>query len=223
MRFIILLATSILIIVLPALNFVLHKAESKVSSFNISCSPSDLTGFVEMGDRVANFEGKSLVIPDTAFLVDSFPVLGLAHEERWVEVDLSEQKLTAWEGDQKFLETPISSGLPRWPTPIGEFRIWIKLRSTKMEGGEGANYYYLPNVPYVMFFGNDKVPNYRGYGLHGTYWHDDFGTQRSHGCVNLPTPKARDLYYWLSPVLPEGKSVVYSDEQNTGARVIIHE
>jgi lipoprotein-anchoring transpeptidase ErfK/SrfK len=121
------------------------------------------------------------------------------------------------------LETLVSTGLPWYPTPTGEFRIWIKLRATKMEGGEGKYYYYLPNVPYVMFFENDQVPGWRGYGLHGTYWHNDFGTQRSHGCVNLPTTVAERLYYWVNPQLPGGKTSVKASSGNIGTRIVIHE
>ena len=187
------------------------------------CAPENYNGLVDASDRVAFFEEKSLIIPSYAFDTSQPDVLGVSREERWIEVDLSEQKLRAWEGDRLFLETLVSTGLPWYPTPQGEFRIWIKLRATKMEGGSGRHYYYLPNVPYVMFFYNDKVPSWRGYGLHGTYWHDDFGTQRSHGCVNLPTPIAEQLYYWAPPILPEGKSVVRATPENPGARIIIHE
>jgi lipoprotein-anchoring transpeptidase ErfK/SrfK len=136
---------------------------------------------------------------------------------------LSEQKLKAWEGSSLFLETPVSTGLPWWPTPTGEFNIWIKLRATKMEGGEGKYYYYLPNVPYVMYFGSNEVPYWRGYGLHGTYWHSDFGTQRSHGCVNLPTNIAERLFYWVSPDLLTSKWSVRASEGNPGTKIVIHE
>lgn len=76
-----------------------------------------------------------------------------------------------------------------------------------MEGGSGRYYYNLPNVPYTMFFENEKIPRWKGYGIHGAYWHNDFGTPRSHGCVNLPVDAARKLYYWADPVLPEGKNL----------------
>lgn len=187
------------------------------------CLPEDYTGVIDFSEKIGFFEGKSIEIPDLAFSTDENNVLGVSQEERWIEVDLSEQKLKAWEGDTLFMVTLVSTGLPWTPTPQGEFRIWIKLRATKMEGGSGKYYYYLPNVPYTMFFYNEKVPAYRGYGLHGTYWHDDFGTQRSHGCVNLPTPMAEKLYYWASPVLPEGKSVVRASAENPGTRIVIHE
>ena len=188
------------------------------------CEAGDLSGTINLSEKIAIFEGSEIPVSELAFLQDQQQdkVLGVAEEERWIEVDLSEQMLKAWEGDELYLETPISSGLPHSPTPTGEFWVWIKLRATKMEGGEGAYYYYLPNVPYVMFFYNSEIPRSRGFGLHGTYWHDDFGTPRSRGCVNLPTPIAKKLYHWTNPILPEGSSVVSSDENNLGTRIVIH-
>ncbi len=188
------------------------------------CEYDDLSGVYSQSDNVAYFEGGNVYVPKLAEDSNNDPVLGVAYpNERWIEIDLSEQKLWAWDNGQLYLETPISTGLPWTPTPTGEFRIWIKLRYTKMSGGEGKDYYYLPNVPYVMFFGNDKVPDWKGYGLHGTYWHDDFGNQRSHGCVNLPTPIAEKLFYWVGPVLTQGKWVARISGENTGTRILIHE
>jgi len=194
------------------------------SSYQASI-PLDFSGEFDMSDLVGVYEGEASTVPSSVFaLHPQKAVLGVAEpSERWVEVDLSEQKLRAWDGGSLFLETLVSTGLPGYKTPTGEFRIWIKLRATKMEGGTGRLYYYLPNVPYVMYFGNNKVPNWKGYGLHGTYWHNDFGTPRSHGCVNLPTPMAEKLYYWTSPVVPEGKTMEYASADNLGTRIIIHD
>ena len=55
--------------------------------------------------------------------------------------------------------------------------------------------YYLPDVPYVMYF-------YQSYGLHGTYWHSNFGQPMSHGCVNLPTPEAEWFFNWAEVGTP---------------------
>ncbi|MCS7251567.1 MAG: L,D-transpeptidase [Anaerolineae bacterium] len=104
---------------------------------------------------------------------------------RWILVDLSDQELRAYEGKTLVLQTKVSTGRPRTPTVIGTFRIYMKLRAQTMTGPD----YRLPNVPYVMYF-------YRGYALHGTYWHNNFGHPMSHGCVNLPTPIAEQLYHW---------------------------
>lgn len=185
------------------------------------------SGQFKPDQRIAFFEGRKLDVPGSAPLLGArFPsrsVLGAQTDERWVEVDLSEQKLTAWDGEKKFLETLVSTGLPWSPTPKGEFRIWTKFHHTKMEGGQGKYYYYLPNVPYVMFFENSKVAGYKGYSLHGTYWHDDFGTPRSHGCVNLPTPIAEKLFYWTTPDVPDGKLAMRANDENPGTRIVIHE
>ena len=215
--FLLVLASSVLILIIVI--FFSMRASGNNQPVNpnlLTCNPSDLTGKIIDTERLAIFEGEEIGVPDLAFNNSETDVLGVSNDERWIEVDLSEQKLKAWEGGSLFLETAVSTGLPFTPTPKGEYRIWIKLRAAKMSGGTGRNYYYLPNVPYIMYF-------YKGYGLHGTYWHNDFGNPRSHGCVNLPTPIAERLYYWVSPVLPEGKSVVHSTPDNPGTRIVIHE
>lgn len=222
MRFILVLISGLFLVVVFSSLLENLDVETPIAS-ELSCAPSDLSGEIDFTDTIAIFNGNQLNLPQIALVEDETYVLGLAHEERWIEIDLSEQVLRAWEGDTLFLETPVSTGLPWWPTPTGEFRIWIKLRATKMEGGEGKYYYYLPNVPYVMYFENGNIPGWRGFGLHGTYWHDDFGTQRSHGCVNLPTETAKEIYYWVDPVLPSGKGSVRTELSNQGTRIVIHE
>ncbi len=222
MRFILILISGLFLVVVFSSFLDNLDVKTPIAS-ELSCGPSDLSGEIDFTDTIAIFNGNQLNLPEVAFNEDETYVLGLVHEERWIEVDLSEQALRAWEGNTLFLETPVSTGLPWWPTPTGEFRIWIKLRATKMEGGAGKYYYYLPNVPYVMYFENDNIPGWRGFGLHGTYWHDDFGTQRSHGCVNLPTETAKEIYYWVDPVLLSGKGSVRAELNNQGTRIVIHE
>lgn len=185
--------------------------------------PKDLSGKVDPTQKVGFFEGQKVEVPELVMQTKAFPVLGASSENKWIEIDLSEQKIRAWDGSNLFLESLVSTGLPWFPTPQGEFRIWSKARTTKMEGGSGRYYYYLPNVPYVMFFGNDKVPASRGYGLHGTYWHNDFGRVHSHGCVNLPTPVAEKLYYWTEPQMTSGKFYVRASDDNLGTKIVIHE
>ncbi len=227
-NFLIILASSTLIILFSIIisfekNF---KREELVGDLYSSLKSGEISGEIDISETKGHFEGKELNVPENILFQKSENILGtntIGNPNKWIEVDLSEQKLRAWEGNKLFLETLVSTGLPWWPTPKGEFRIWIKLRSTKMEGGSGKYYYYLPNVPYVMYIQNNKVPGWKGYGLHGTYWHNDFGRPRSHGCVNLPTEIAEKLYYWADPVLPEGKKVVRATEDNPGTRVIIHD
>lgn len=110
-----------------------------------------------------------------------------ASSGRWIDVDLSAQRLVAYEGSRAVFSAVVSTGLPRTPTVQGRFRIYVKLRSTTMAGPG----YRLPGVPYTMYF-------YKGYGLHGTYWHNNFGHPMSHGCVNLRTSDAQWLFNWAS-------------------------
>jgi lipoprotein-anchoring transpeptidase ErfK/SrfK len=105
----------------------------------------------------------------------------------WIDVDLSQQRVYAYEGDTVVNSFIVSTGVWQTPTVTGKYKIWIKLRSTLMTGPG----YYLPDVPYTMYF-------YKGYGLHGTYWHNNFGTPMSHGCVNLSIPDAEWLYNFSS-------------------------
>lgn len=168
-------------------------------------------------NQPVNYQLAELTPDPEALKEEGGAILGATSDERWIEVDLSEQKLRAHEGDKIAYEFLISSG--KWaPTPVGEYRIWIKLRYTKMSGGSKANntYYYLPNVPYTQYF-------YKGYGLHGTYWHQNFGQPMSHGCVNLSIPNAEKLFYWTAPVMPRGKGIVYPTKTNPGTRVVVHE
>lgn len=146
--------------------------------------------------------------------------------EKWVEVDLSDKKLYAWEGDRKVYEFLISTGRPGYETPTGEFRVWRKVRSQRYKGGTPgtSGYYDLPNVPYSLFWGGGNVPNWKGYALHGAYWHNDFGIKnRSSGCVNLAPMDAGRLYNWAGPVIPEGVGAINSTDNNPGIRVVIHE
>jgi lipoprotein-anchoring transpeptidase ErfK/SrfK len=83
------------------------------------------------------------------------------------------------------LHTSISSGTDRTPTVTGRYKINRKYTKQRMTGPD----YDLPNVPWVMYF-------YSGYAIHGAYWHNKFGTQTSHGCVNMRIEEAEMLYHW---------------------------
>jgi hypothetical protein len=110
--------------------------------------------------------------------------------EFWVEVDLFEQSVAAYEGDRMVYATPVSTGLDAWATNEGLFTTYTHLREWTMSGGEeGDDYYYLQDVPHTKFFDGEIA-------LHGAYWHDNFGYQMSHGCVNMPPITAEWVFYW---------------------------
>jgi lipoprotein-anchoring transpeptidase ErfK/SrfK len=113
------------------------------------------------------------------------------NDGRWIDVNLSEQQIYAYEGDVLVNSFIVSTGVYDTPTVTGEFNIYVKVPMQDMSGPG----YYLSNVPWVMFF-------YDEYGFHGTYWHDNFGTPMSRGCVNLRTEDAEWLYHWASVGTP---------------------
>ncbi|MDP2598248.1 MAG: L,D-transpeptidase family protein [Candidatus Liptonbacteria bacterium] len=110
-----------------------------------------------------------------------------------IVVDRSKQILSAYDGEELFMETKISTGLELTPTPRGTFVIFKKTPSRYMQGpipGISDQYYDLPGVPWNLYFTSD------GAVIHGVYWHNNFGRPSSHGCVNLPPEQARKLYTW---------------------------
>lgn len=107
--------------------------------------------------------------------------------ERWIDVNLSEQRVYAYEGDVIVNSFLVSTGLPDTPTVTGEYQIYVKVPIQDMSGPG----YYLPDVPWVMYF-------YDEYGFHGTYWHNNFGRPMSRGCVNMTIEEAKWLFNWAS-------------------------
>ena len=172
--------------------------------------------------KPAEFHGTLVTPPKLASLMGPINVLGSSTEEKHIEVDLTHQRVYAFEGTKKVYEFLASTG--KWgPTPTGEFRIWVKMRSVLMAGGSGADAYYLPNVPYTMFFSNNEIAASRGFSLHGTYWHDNFGHPMSHGCVNLRTEDAKTLFEWVSPTITDPKAwSTLATAQNPGTRIVIY-
>lgn len=132
-------------------------------------------------------------------------------DEKWIEVDIPNQRVTAWEGNVPVMAFESSTGLPDTPTVTGQFNIYWKLESTVMIGAD----YYLPEVPYTMYF-------YGGYALHGAYWHNNFGQPMSHGCVNLSIDDSKTLFEWADPVIPPGETQVVSSFDNPGTLVVVH-
>lgn len=138
-------------------------------------------------------------------------------EAKWIEVDLSDQMVVAYENGVPVRAFVISSGLPQWPTVEGTFRIWAKTAAQTMSGGSrvAGDYYSLPNVQWVSYF-------YEDYGLHGAYWHSNFGQPMSHGCVNMTNDDAEWLFFWSGPVW-NGEPWVRSSPDNPGTVVIVHD
>lgn len=204
------------LIVFAVIGLVLTSVSPRTCANSISCI-NDLTTKVENGSTGV-FEGQSVVAPkiDLSAVDVAQNVLGEAtgSGEKHIFVDLTKQTLYAYQGDQLYMSALVSTG--KWnKTPTGDFRIWIKLRSTRMSGGQGADYYNLPNVPYVMFFSNSVVPAAAGFSLHGAYWHNNFGHPMSHGCINMRIVDAQKLYDWATPKTNGGTTRSSSTDPGT--------
>lgn len=195
---------------------------TQICANSVSCI-NDLSGKKEPENK-GLFMGRTVIAPDIPESSDLnsqkyASVLGdQSGDFKRIYVDLTNQRLYAFEGDNIIMNVPISTG--KWyPTPTGNFRIWIWLRFTRMTGGQGAGYYDLPNVPYTMYFFNNAIPKTRGYALHGAYWHNNFGYPMSHGCVNMRIADVEKLYYWTNP---SAGNVSYATNQIPGTLIIIY-
>jgi lipoprotein-anchoring transpeptidase ErfK/SrfK len=174
----------------------------------------------QVGPVIKRAFGDDIERRTTAFLprkLDGLtPIEMPIDEPKWIRVDLSEQRVVAYEYDRPVRGFVISSGLARTPTVTGEFRINMKVPAQTMSGGEGAYYYNLPNVKWVQYF-------YAEYAFHGTYWHNDFGKPKSHGCINMTNADAKWLFDWAGPTW-DGKTTWYrASNANPGTLVIVTE
>jgi lipoprotein-anchoring transpeptidase ErfK/SrfK len=117
--------------------------------------------------------------------------------DKWIDVDLGEQVLIAYEKDKPVYATLVSSGRAI-PTPMGTYPVWAKAASITMKNQPYEDKeYYVNRVPWSTFFQWHNA-------IHGAYWHDRFGVVKSHGCVNVSPLDARHVFEWVSPPLPPG-------------------
>jgi hypothetical protein len=139
------------------------------------------------------------------------------NEQKKIVVDLSTQLVTAFEGEKLVFSQRCASGVKGTDTPKGEFTTYHKGASVHMtnEGDavEEETVYSLPGVPWCSFFTG------AGNAFHGTYWHNDYGRPRSHGCVNLPSEAAKFIYRWTLPVVPPDEDYVHLPGQGTNVHI----
>lgn len=140
--------------------------------------------------------------------------------EKWIDVNVTKQVLVAYEGTKPVYATLVSTGEAGLGDPEktkstkrGIFRVHTKFLSITMDSDVVGEEFELRDVPYVQYFEE-------GYALHGAYWHDMFGTPKSHGCVNLAPEDARRLFFWTDPPIPPGWQGV--SRALTGTVVFVH-
>jgi lipoprotein-anchoring transpeptidase ErfK/SrfK len=141
----------------------------------------------------------------------------LEPERKRLEVDLARQWVLAYQDDTPVFMSRASTGLAMGNgesmTPRGRHKVFYKRPSRHMAAGDSASDGYdLPGVPWCSYFTTTGV------AFHGTYWHNDFGRPRSHGCINLPSEAARWIHRWTMPVVPSGERLV---QGTPGTRVVV--
>jgi hypothetical protein len=131
--------------------------------------------------------------------------------DKVIKVDLEKQYVTAYEGSRPVFTAHTSTGYYDGTTPRGEHLVERKQPSSHMAPLEG-NRYDLPGVPWVCYI------SWTGVSLHGTYWHNNYGTPESSGCINLTPEDALWFYRWTDPYVPPGEDYVEASE---GTRVVV--
>jgi L,D-transpeptidase catalytic domain len=182
------------------------RATGKLAPRAIVTVLEEQAGFVRIGDDAW------IARKDVRVSTRMQPPAGVAEDEKWFDIDLDEQVLVAYEGTRAVYATLVSTG--KWgkhATPVVITRIASKLERTTM-ASDKQDVYSVADVPWTMFYDGN-------YALHTSYWHDGFGSVRSHGCINLSPHDARLLFRWSSPDVPPGWTSVRGDKDNPGSLV----
>lgn len=150
---------------------------------------------------------------------DGFPSVATGRR-KWIDISIKHQTLVAYEGKRPVYATLISAGRgglgekgesnPEGQKTVrGTFMIHEKSISSTMDGDEDrADSFDLQDVPFVQYF-------HRGFALHGAYWHDEFGKERSHGCINLAPRDSAFLFEWSDPQVPPGWHAALNKSRGT--------
>ena len=173
------------------------------------------------GGTVRLTDGTFMRSRDLARARPSARPASVAPGERWIDVDVTQQVMVAYEGDRAVYATLVSTGRQArtHATPLGEHRIWVKLATSDMDDLERQDVesnYMIEAVPWVQFFEGAN-------GFHAAFWHDDFGRRRSHGCVNLSPRDARWLFGFTGPALPDGWYAILPTDADPGTVVRVRE
>lgn len=136
--------------------------------------------------------------------------------EKWMSISINKQTLVLYEGTKPVYATLVSTGEAglenheeTTATKRGIFRVHTKHITSTMSSDEVGEAFELRDVPYVQYFAEG------GFALHGAYWHDRFGTPKSHGCINLSPEDARRIFYWTDPPVPPGWHAALSPLEGT--------
>ena len=189
---------------------------------------------IEGGDqeawyRISDGRSEKLYVPGAALrrikpeeFAPLSPQIPLNHKR--IDVDIRKQMVFAYEDDTEVFRARCATGayfrqadgtVQDFTTTPGEHRIYQKTPSRRMSGGQEGegDHYDLAGVPWVSYFTKSRI------AFHGAYWHNDFGVQRSHGCVNLLPEDSQWVYRWTAPVAPHNERWTDTAKRDEGSLV----
>ncbi len=135
--------------------------------------------------------------------------------DKRITVDLKTQTMTALENGVPVMTARVASGYGGFRTPAGTHKVLFKDPTARMIGGQGSDAYDLPGVAFPTFI------TWSGVAIHGTYWHNDYGRPRSHGCLNVTSPAARWFWRWTAPVAPYEAARFYTPRNSAATTVVV--
>jgi hypothetical protein len=172
----------------------------------------EVLDYSEDGEFVRIGEERWIAREDLRIVEHRSPPEHVEEGARWIDVDLDQQLVVAYEGTEAVFATLASTGKGKDATPTGVYNITRKKRQTTMRSDRSKKQTYSVAVPWPVYFN-------RGFAFHSTYWHNNFGSPRSHGCVNLSPADAASIYRFVGPEMPAGWSVVYGHKSQPGTAV----
>ncbi len=138
--------------------------------------------------------------------------------EKSITINVTNQTLSCFEGNREVYFCRVSTGRRGLETPLGDFSPWRKIISVRMAVGTIEAGYDTPGVSWVTYFVRT------GEAIHATYWHNEYGFARSHGCVNCKPEDAKWIFRWTTPVVPlEPGDVTWTDWRSGSTRVKVEQ
>lgn len=134
--------------------------------------------------------------------------------DKQIVIDLAKQEMTCFEGDTPIFSARTATGYAPNYTPRGEYEVLRKSHTSYMIGGVGADHYDLPGVSFPSYFTRSAI------AVHGTYWHNDYGRPRSHGCVNVLNDAAQFVFRWTTPAVPYDQAQI-AVKRGEGTKVVV--
>jgi hypothetical protein len=172
-------------------------------------------GWYRLQDGIAYRPGPYVLSSSMRYLApEALAPVSADRTDKKIVVDVVRQELTCFEGETPIFSARTATGFGAFRTPRGEYEVLRKSHTSYMIGGAGADYYNLPGVSFPTYFTRTAI------AVHGTYWHNDYGRPRSHGCVNVLSEEAQFVFRWTTPAVPYDQHQILV-KRGEGTKVVV--